>query len=392
MIPLDPDDIDLVQDWARRAPMTTAHVRLYDNEADWLNARRGCLGASEIGAVLGWSSWTSPYALWWRKKLDWHIPVSVGQRWGHLVEEPIAQLFAETHEATYRVFKPYGAPFALYADPVMPWMVCTPDRFAVDKMGNFYPVEIKSDEGGKGWGPSGGDEIPRMYRAQGMWQAHILGCTGFYIARKGGHRKFTWYWVEYDADLMAELISVGDAFMTSIREGHEPEVDGGKATTEALQEMFPGVKADTEAEVSMDLREDWRAARDLKRMALKLEAEASNKLRAAMGDAEYATTDGFRFARRSIGKRTGYSVPPGTTDQLREIHDDAELAPRGDLRPEAHTEAAPPPSEKESGGGGDARGGVGDGSDSEAAGSASGGAALADDVLPPEMDAKADGP
>lgn len=368
MIPFNPDDLDEIQQWASRTPTTTAHVVAYGSEAEWLDARRLCIGASEIGAIVGMSSWTSPYALWWRKKLDWRLPTTVGQRWGHLVEDPIAQLFAEAHEDTLRVYKPYGAPFALYADPVHPWMVCTPDRFAVDKAGSMYPVEIKSDEGGKGWGKSGGDQIPDMYRAQGMWQAHILGCTGFYIARKGGHRRFAWYWIPYDEDFIAGLIMSGLDFLKSIADGREPEPDGSKATTDALQERFPGVQADTEVEVAKDLREDWRAARDAKRLFTKLEAEASNRLRAAMGDAEYATHDGTRFARRSIGKRIGYEVPPGQTDQLREIHDDAERTPPRDLRGEADSEAASSHRQEGAGDGGDPGTGLGDRPDSEKAG------------------------
>jgi putative phage-type endonuclease len=300
---------------------TVRAVRLKcDTEQDWLAARLGGVGASEIGVIMGVSSWSSPYALWWRKRLDWRFPRTEAQRWGHLVEDPIAELFAEQHDELF-VAKPAGAPYSLWAHPVHQWMLCTPDRLAVDDAGRVVPVELKSDEGGPGWGEPGSDEVPEHHRLQSMWQSHIFGSHGGWVVRKrsSGKGRVVPYWIPCDPNVVADMIDAAGAFLDSIERGQEPEPDGSRSTTETLKEINPAIDAGEVADVPEKLRSEWLAARRERNAAKAKESLMSNQLRAAMGRAEFAAVDGFVFARRSIGKRRGYTVDAGMVDELRGI-------------------------------------------------------------------------
>lgn len=301
-------------------------------EAAWLASRGGTIGASEIGIIQGTSSFCSPYALWFRKKLDWRLPRTEGQRWGHLVEDPIATLFAEEHPELY-VAEPLGAPWSVWVDREHPWMSCTPDRLAVDRDGRILPVELKSDEGGPGWGALGTDEVPAHHRAQLLWQCRIFGAPGGWLVRHRGSGKgrLVSYWIEYDEAEAQAAIADGWDFFWSMHHDEPPEPDGSKSTTEALKEINPAIDEGGEAEIPPGLFGEWVASRLLKKEATAKEELLSNQLRQAMGRAEYASLGGRRFAKRSISKRAGYSVPPGTQDKLLEVITDGQRATAGDL-------------------------------------------------------------
>jgi putative phage-type endonuclease len=296
------------------------------DENEWLTNRGQGIGASEVGIIVGASSFMSPYALWWRKKLDWRLPRTEAMQWGHLVEDPIADVWAETMVDDLIVAKSLGWPYSLWRHPADTWMTCTPDRLAVDETGLLMPVEIKSDEGGKGWGAEGTDEVPLHHRMQVSWQAHIFGAPGGWVVRKrqSGKGRVRGYWIKYNAADVAGWIKAAADFLESIEAGEPPEPDGGKSTTEALKELHPALDADTTARIDYALAMRWLTAREEKRRAMAAEAIASNRLRASLGRAEfgeYSTGDGFgrTFVKRSRGKRTGYSVAPGETDELREV-------------------------------------------------------------------------
>lgn len=323
-VPFEPGQVVELAAWLGGLPTPTVQaVRIEcTSEEQWLAARLGGIGASEISIIMGHSSFSSPYALWYRKKLDWRLPRTESMQWGHLVETPIVELFRATQPDLF-IAVPVGAPYSLWCHPVRQWMLCTPDRLGVDRDGRVFPIEIKSDEGGQGWGEPGTDEVPEHHKLQVMWQSHILGSHGGWVVRKrgSGRGRVTGYWIPYDANVGADMIDAAEAFLESIERNEPPEPDGSRSTAETLKEVNPSIDAEEMATVSWDLYYEWTEAREAKRDAGKREALASNLLRAAMGRAEFAVTHtGERFAKRRIGKRTGYEVPPGTTDELREIN------------------------------------------------------------------------
>jgi putative phage-type endonuclease len=327
MIPFTPADQQLIAAQLGHCPGTIAELLDCPDEMTWLEKRRDGIGASEVGVIVGASQWSSPYALWWRKKLDWRIPGDETMRWGHLVEDPIATLFAEQTADTLYLAKPLGHPYSLWHHPVQKWAMCTPDRLAVRlDTEDVVPVEIKSDEGGSGWGAPGTDEVPDQYRCQALWQAFVFGAAGTYVVRKrsSGRGRVTWYWVPLEGSMrFVELFDAAWNFLVSIEDGDPPEPDGSSSTEDVLRERY-AVEDETFAGVPTSVYEAWDAAREAKKQAMAADKLATNRMREAMGTAQFATVrtdDGLDVvvAKRRVGKRAGYEVPAGTVDELRRV-------------------------------------------------------------------------
>lgn len=303
----------------------------------WLAARRAGpdgyrVGASELAAVLGISPYASPFSLWWSKQDGWDAePASRRQRYGHAVEDGIAGLFAEDRPELL-VCRP-GA--GLWGHPVERWLVATPDFLAVasdadpgwrdDATGltsgplpgvHVEPVECKSDDGGKGWGKPGTDQVPPHHRVQLLVQCEILGAPRGWLVRKE-HA----YVVEYDAAARTEMaawLAEGRSFVVSLETGISPDIDGHDATTDTLTQLHPAVEEGAEEPIPAALAAEFRAALDALDAAKDRAEEAKNRLRDRMGAAQFAVdADGRRLAQRLIYKRRAYEVPAGMVDQIR---------------------------------------------------------------------------
>lgn len=68
---------------------------------EWLQARRGGLTGTDIGALLGLSPWRSALDVWLSKQDD-HVAEEVGEpaRWGTLLEPVVRDHYAATHPGT----------------------------------------------------------------------------------------------------------------------------------------------------------------------------------------------------------------------------------------------------------------------------------------------------
>lgn len=386
--PFEPHDMERLATWLGVGDGDTLPVvnagRVYcDSEWAWLTARGNGIGASEVGVLMGLSSWTSPYALWYRKKLDWRLPTTEGQVWGHLVEDPIAELFAAQMSAELFMAKPLGHPYSLWQHPIQTWAMCTPDRLGVTPAGHVVPVELKSDEGGDGWGLPGTDEVPPQYRTQALWQAFVFGAPGTYVVRKraSGKQRVVWYWVPFDGMVVADMLQAAWDFLGSIERNEPPDPDGSLATTETLQALH-SPDAASFRRIDEVLWRAWQQARADKREATERDRLLSNQVRAAMGDAKFATTvtgDGFDVIRvkRRVGKRGGYTVAATTVDELRAVGDGQRPEDAG-LRPEQSVDSGAAASDAEEGfgGSGPAAAGVGDGAAEQAPAADTGGDAV----------------
>lgn len=327
-IPLSEVDTALCLSRFGAVPTTDALVALPagTTEADWLDARRSTVGASEIAAVLGLSPHTSAFALWWRKKMGWDVEPTEDMMMGRRLESVIGEVFAERFDDLF-VARP-GA--ALYVHPKWPHLSCTPDFLAVRYVGAkaglgkprvlIEPVECKSDTGGTGWGKPGTAEVPTHHAHQLWQQCEILNAPGGYLARLNGKR-FTWYYVPYsmaDQALMrGEYAPAASEFMDSIEAGEQPPLDGSESTTDTLELIYADMDPEAVAHVSAELAERLRAAHRRRDEAKEEYEHVANMVRQAMGNARYAVDPGGnRVMRRDIYKRSEFIMPATTVDRV----------------------------------------------------------------------------
>ena len=142
-------------------------VVICKDRAEWLEARKDGLGASDASAVLGISPWKTNVQLW-EEKTGLVVPEDIGDnpfvKYGNDAEPLLRQFFALDHPE-YRVsFTPYK----IIKNAELPFITCTPDgeleEIATGRRGGLEikTTEINSSTGWLRWK----DRIPDEYYAQ----------------------------------------------------------------------------------------------------------------------------------------------------------------------------------------------------------------------------------
>lgn len=308
------------------------------SEAEWLEARRQGVTASEIAVILGLSPYSSPYALYHQKLgiLPPDDDKAVYER-GRVLEPYIAEKWQQGHPELYAA----GDGRELYAHSERPWQMATPDRRIHDWRMNpeiVYPVahspllavlETKTDAGDE-WGDEGTDDIPVHYRCQVLWQMDVMGVDRAYVAclrmRQWDIREYVIEHAEgcgAGRNMLAypslacpacdDIVLMREAardFLDRIDLKEPPDVDWRPATAYALKQLHPSLE-DRDAHVGRQLEISYRAAVRRYKEAEQRKDEMTNRLREAMGSARRAVaarTWGKDGQRIVIARRDVYEV------------------------------------------------------------------------------------
>lgn len=148
---------------------------------DWLQERRGGLGASDAGTIIGVNKWKTNVQLW-AEKTGQRDPEDISDRpyvqYGHDAEPHIRALFALDHPE-YKV--EYISPYKMIFHDKWSWLFCTPDgELTENSTGRKGILEIKTTEimNSNQW-KEWDDRIPDSYFAQVL---HQLIATGWDFA------------------------------------------------------------------------------------------------------------------------------------------------------------------------------------------------------------------
>ena len=292
------------------------------SEAEWLEARRQGITASEIAVVMGLSPYSSPYALYHQKlgnlpQQEDSLAMAIGRR----LEGFVCDLFAEQHPEWYV----HGDGRELYAHPDRPWQMATPDRLVYESH-HPYPgrelatYDAKTAASYDGWGDEGSDEIPVHYRCQKLWQMDVAGVTTGYLGCLFLHsRQFRVYELTMDMHAAGDLELMrhhAEQFLKRLDAGDEPDIDWRPATTDALKRLHPSVE-DRDAIVRVRTASAYRTAVLRYRAAEQRKNEMTNRLRAEMGSAQRAVTArGVPVATRQVYDVREHTRKPSTVDKL----------------------------------------------------------------------------
>jgi putative phage-type endonuclease len=277
------------------------------SEADWLEARRKGVTASEIAVLMGLSPYSSPYKLYHQKLgiLPADDDSDVMEK-GRVLEPVIAEKFAALHPE-WHVF---GTGRELYAHPDHDWQLATPDRLvladrSLSSPGPSAVLECKVDGGSPDWGEPGTDEIPVHYRAQVLWQCRVMGVRKWHAACFNADRwKARWYEgviddaAEADLELM-EAEALG--FLGRLEAGDPPDVDWRPATLSALKTLYAeDGGSDTEIRASIAIQ--YRAAIKRYKAAERRKDEMTAAVLDVLGNRKRAIDprDGSTVATRSV--------------------------------------------------------------------------------------------
>ena len=297
--------------------MNDVQLIKYETREDWLAARNLSVGASESAAIFGLApeGRESEYSLWAHKAGLVPAPPVSGEwiEWGNLLEEPIAQRYAQTSGDL--LWKP-PTPFCVIKHPRLPFMTATIDRWILQSskhQGERGDLEIKNVGAfSPDWKEDGETVVPLHIHAQVQ---HQLACTGFAFAVVaaliGGNRLET-FEIERDEDFITELEARLSEFWQRVQTKTPPPVDGKPATLRALKALHPddnGKTIELDKEIAGWVARAERAKAD-KKAAEVAEKEAENHIKAVLGPNTFGTLPDGRSVSYKTQERDGYTVQP----------------------------------------------------------------------------------
>jgi predicted phage-related endonuclease len=166
--------------------------------------RKGGIGGSEVGAILGLSKWSSPYQVWLRKTgRDTGFTGNKYTRAGIILESAVSQYFEE--ETKYRIIKT-SAKSKVYQHAKYDFAIGMPDRLFVspEKIGKGV-LECKTVQGMI-------DDVPEDWFCQLQWYLGVVGAGYGSVAwlERGVDFKYKEY--EYDPEFFGFMISKVEPF------------------------------------------------------------------------------------------------------------------------------------------------------------------------------------
>lgn len=257
---------------------------------DWLSWRKGGIGGSDIAALLGLSSFSSPWALWAEKVgLLEDEPMTQRQRIGLRAERMLAEEF---HDETGRFIT---GEQTWCTHPDEDWRRCTVDGFVSD---TDTPAldELLGTWQCKTWGTFGWrDGVPAAIRAQCIWEMGVVGLGSCWLTVMFSGFKVEHYVIDMDAEARADLAFMVDRarafWFDNVLAGNPPAVDGSDATQRALNAAYAVPEPGETTVVPVDI---VKALRDAKSLLKSVKGEVANyeaQIKAALGSAEVGIDD-----------------------------------------------------------------------------------------------------
>lgn len=200
-----------------------AQLKLLDDRAAWLEARRHGVGGSDAGAIVGVSPWSTPLDVYNSKVEPPEDHDNAAMEWGRRIEPIVRQAYSDKTGRTVQTP-------AMLQHPQHAWMLANLDGIA----DGGRVLEIKTARTGKGWGEEGSDQIPLPYLIQVQ---HYMAVTALPVADVAvliGGSDFRLYEVPADADLQAGLIASEAAFWQRVVDRQPPD----PVTFEEVRQRF----------------------------------------------------------------------------------------------------------------------------------------------------------
>jgi putative phage-type endonuclease len=226
-------------------------IETHETEAEWLEARKSGIGASEVASVFGCGyANTSPITVWAAKTGGPRMEFSDEQlrrmNRGKKLEPVIASEFAE--ETGLECYDP--GDFTIYRSIDCPWLFATLDRWCVAPGYGPIPVELKAVNGRfRGdWDES--DEPPLKYMVQCQTQMAVTGAAACYLVGLIGGDEIVVRLIERNDRFIEAMIAKLAGFWGYVVNHLMPPVDESEATRAMLGLIYP---KDTGAEISLPI-------------------------------------------------------------------------------------------------------------------------------------------
>jgi putative phage-type endonuclease len=270
----------------------------------WLEWRRGGLGASDAAAVSGFSRFGSPWSVYVDKLglVDTDDTDNEIMEFGRRFEAVAAPWFYE------RTGLYIAGEQSQVTHPGEPWARSTPEGFVVesihsttaDAVGTW---EVKAPVDWTLWQPGlSPDEIgdgahaPIDYQVQALWQQWTSGLDRTWFGVLHG-RRFRIYELRQDGpDLRLVVDQCRRFWFDHVLAQVPPPIDGSEVTASVLKQLWPRQEPGTSVDVG-ELRDRLVEREELKYRIKEMEGRVDlidNEVRSRLEDAEEGRIDGVR--------------------------------------------------------------------------------------------------
>ena len=262
----------------------------YGSRDEWLQIRRGYIGGSDAGAIIGMNPYASAFSVW-AEKTD-KVPEfegNISTRTGTLLEDLVARLFMEeTGKKVQRLN------FTL-VNPDYPWACANIDR---EIIGEDAILECKTTNSFVNVKKFRTGEYPEMWYAQMTHYLAVTGAKKAYLAVLIECRDFRVFELERDEEEIKALMDAEREFWnTYVLPKKTPPVDGHSATGEAIKKMFDIDDGSTADLSGLEHVFDQRKSLIAHQKAVKSQIdELDNSIKLAMKNDSEGSCGGFRVS------------------------------------------------------------------------------------------------
>jgi len=293
---------------------------------EWLEARKGGIGGSDAGTIVGVNKYKSAYALWGEKTgiMPTEFSGNDATDWGHDLERPIAAHYARKHNKAVvewpvilrsleegREFMFANLDFLIVepseefpAGTVQTWRFATPPP-NVEGILEVKTAGIASPGNPGAWAYN---NIPESYMLQGYHYGIVAGfheVPKITFAALIGGQGLQVREMEWNQNIADNLIIAEAEFWEQVVTKTAPPTDGSEATEAAQRQRYPRHEEGKFVEAEVDLLAliaEFEAAKE--------EADAADAKRKALraqivelvGDAESAKYNGTVLLTYKAGK------------------------------------------------------------------------------------------
>ncbi|MBE6993385.1 MAG: hypothetical protein E7423_01885 [Ruminococcaceae bacterium] len=269
----------------------------YGSHEEWLEIRRGYIGGSEAGAVLGLDEYKSPLTLWAEK--TGRVPPFAGNLTttvGSYLEELVAKLWCdETGKKVRRKNR-------VLVNDAYPFACADVDRLVV---GEKALLEIKTTNSLPVMKRVRGGDYPEKWYCQMVHYLAVTGLERAYLAVLVNCRELLTFTLERDEGEIAALMQAEEEFWAMVREDREPAPDGTSSSSETISTLFPGGETGTVDLMGHEssLRRYAQIKGEIKALDQEL-TEIENRIKVDIGNCEGGQTEGFKVLWKPQERRT----------------------------------------------------------------------------------------
>ena len=259
----------------------------YGSHEEWLKIRKGYIGGSDAGAIIGLNPYNSAFSVWAEKTGQTpEFEGNISTRVGTYLEDLVAKLFMEeTGKQVQRMnFTIVNADY--------PWACANIDR---EVIGEDAVLEIKTTTSFGAIKKFRSGEYPEQWYGQMVHYLAVTGAKKAYLAALENNWELRVFELERDEEEVKALMDAEREFWnTYVLPKKTPPVDGHSATSEAIKKIFSEEAGDSiDLSGFLDVFQQRKAVNEqIKNLKTELDG-LDNRLKVAMGSMAKGTCGRF---------------------------------------------------------------------------------------------------